>query len=401
MWTVFIADDEPKTRRRLGSLISSAGAEFIICGEAGDGVAALERIREELPDILLVDISMPRMNGLDFIEQIREEAENCIVIVITGHDEFDYARRAVELPIFEYVLKPVDSRTLRRILDRATSVLAERRTKNELLQWASNEVRRNRDGLIQELFDDWIQGFSSQDEINDRKMVLHLDATASARLLAIQLNARFYGGTAADLEEHHVRKTAVNRLAEIHLGDRSSWIRFEDRYERLLYMIFGELTADAAELIRKDAQSSLNIPLQIAVGDCRLDYEGFVQDYEVLTDALEHKGHVSAFMRKFVSFLDEEFGNKDLSLELASDALALSPAYVSRLLKQNTGYGFSEFTNRYRVCKAMQLLRAEDKMIYEVADEVGYASQHYFTRMFTRIAGRPPGDYRKSGEVKT
>ena len=400
MWTVFIADDEPKIRRRLTSLVLSFGDEFRICGEAADGAEALERIREELPDILLVDICMPRLNGLEFIERIGEDAQNCIVIVVTGHDEFDYAQRAVQLPIFEYVLKPVADDVLREILFRATEVLRERRGSNDLLQWAEQEVRRNRTCLLQELFDDWLHGFASSEEIEDRKRVLSLHTLSMARLLAVQLNARFYGGTAADLQEHEITRVAVRKLAEDALGGDTQWIHFEDRHERLFFVADGEIPESVGERIQKDARMRLNVRVRAEVSDCRLDYEGFIQDYEHICSAIDKRGRSGPFIRKFIGFMDDHFRNKGLSLAMAASALGLSPGYVSRLLKQHTGYSFSEFTNRYRVCKAIQLLSDDDKMMYEIADEVGYASQHYFSRIFKRITGLPPAAYRKEEGIE-
>ncbi len=394
MWTVFIADDEPKIRRRLRRLVDSFGEEFQICGEAEDGIEALERIGEELPNILLIDICMPRLNGLDFIQRIGEDAGNCIIIVITGHDEFDYAQRAVQLPIFEYVLKPVDGTTLKDIFSRATGVLQKRREQNDLLQWAEQEVLRNRTELVKELFDDWLHGLSTPEEIDERKRILSLDSLSEVRLLAIQLNARCYGVTAIELQEHKILKVAVKKLVEEILDSNHRWIHYEDRHDRLFYLIDGSLPVDVPDLIRTEIQTRLNVPVRTGLSDCHLDYDAFIRDYEQLCTVLNEKSRDGAFLQKVYSFMNENFRNKDLNLDMAASELSLSPGYVSRLLKQHTGYSFSEFTNRFRILKAIRLLGENDRMMYEIADEVGYASQHYFSRIFKRITGSSPADYR-------
>lgn len=395
MWNVLIADDEPKIRRRLSALVRELGDEYRICAEVGDGEEALERIRDELPDILLVDIRMPRLNGLDLIERIRAETENSIIIVVSGHDEFEYAQRAVQLPVFEYVLKPVAREVLHEVVLRATELLVSLRETNDWLQWARQEVRRNRAGLIQELFNDWVHGFATPTEIEERKRVLTIDDTAYSSLLVIQFNSHFYGGTARDLEEHRVRKIAVKRLADELLSAEGPPISFEDRNERFVFLLGATPSSSRAERVQREIRSRLNSPVYVATGRCRLDYESFLDDYESVCESIEGNQRSSVFVRRLTALLDERFADRELNLESAARELALSPDYMSRLVKQYTGYSFSEYTNRYRVCKAIPMLADDRKMIYEIAEVVGYSSQHYFSRMFKRITGRPPADFRR------
>ena len=404
MWTVFIADDEPKIRRRLRRLVESCGEEFQICGEAEDGIEALERISEELPDILLVDICMPRLNGLDFIQRIGEDTGDCIIIVVTGHDEFEYARRAVVLPIFEYILKPVESSHFGEVLKKATQELRKRRGQNELLQWAEQEVRKNRAVLMRELFDDWLQGFSTYEEIEERKRVLSLDFRRGTHLLAIQMNTRYFGATALALGEHKVLRLAVGRLVEEELGRlveeslglEDRWLYFEDRNDRLLYIISGQFPEDKCEVIRTQIRLKLNVPVRIVLSDCSLDYEAFIHDYEQLCASIGDRGQDEVFIEKITDFMETNHQRKELDLEMTAKAMSLSPGYVSRLLKRHTGYSFSEFTNRYRILRAIRLLSDGSRMMYEIADEVGYSSQHYFSRIFRRMTGTAPADYKKA-----
>jgi len=397
MWTVFIADDEPKIRRRIKRLIGGFGEEFGVCGEAEDGVEALELIGEELPDILLVDINMPRLNGLDFIEAIRDGAENSIIIVITGHDEFDYARRAVELPIFEYVLKPVEAPTLRNIFDRASEVLRERRERNEVLRWAEREVRRDRIARIRELLDDWLHGSASPEDIDGRMRLLGLADSASLRVLALQVHVRYDGRRAEDLRERSVRTTAVRKLVEDALEGQPALFDYADRHDRLYYFSNEDWDAELGDEIRRSVQSTLNVPVRTIVADVRTDPESFVDDLEAIGGRFVSLGRHGDFLRRFFAFMEKHYSDKNLTLDAAAESLALSPGYVSRLVKQHTGYGFVEYVNRYRVFRAIELLGDGDRLMYEIADSVGYGSQHYFSRMFKRITGSSPGDYRNGG----
>jgi two-component system response regulator YesN len=396
MWSVLIADDEPKIRKRLKRIVESIGPDFRVCGEAEDGLEALARIDEELPDILLVDICMPKLNGLDFIEKIESSVSNSIIIVVSGHDEFDYAKRAVQLPIFEYVLKPVEVSSLERIMLRATDVLNDRRRKNELIQWAEQEVRNSRDEMVQDLLFDWISGYSMEGEVSERKKVLLSDFPADVRLLAIQINAFCYGISALEIEEYKVLSLAVKRLTTEFIGSDVSFLAFNDERDHLLFLIDGRFLPEDGERLAREIRDRLNLPVRCGVADATMDYDGFAAAYENLCRSVDGSGRDSSLIRKIYAFIEHNYRDKGLDLSIAESALSLSPGYISRLLKQNTGYSFSEFLNRYRILEAIRRLKEEDSLIYEIAEEVGYSSQHYFSRIFHRIAGVSPAEYRRS-----
>lgn len=104
---LLLTDDEENVRNAIARIVDweSAGAE--LCGTAEDGVDALEKIKAYEPDILLVDIRMPKMTGLEVIEEINRHGDWHIkCIVLSGHDEFDYARQALRLGAVDYLLKP-------------------------------------------------------------------------------------------------------------------------------------------------------------------------------------------------------------------------------------------------------------------------------------------------------
>ncbi len=117
MWKVLIADDEPKIRRGLRTTIERLRPDMKVVAEAEDGEMALEAARREKPDILMIDVRMPFLNGLELIEKIKGVLSDCIIIVVSGHDEFEYAQRALQLKVFDYVLKPVPQRGAGRRAD--------------------------------------------------------------------------------------------------------------------------------------------------------------------------------------------------------------------------------------------------------------------------------------------
>jgi two-component system response regulator YesN len=96
-------------------------------------------------------------------------------------------------------------------------------------------------------------------------------------------------------------------------------------------------------------------------------------------------------------YIDAHFGETTLDLEEVASSARISPGYLSRLLKLETGFSFVDYLARVRINKAVQMMSDPSVKVYEVAEAVGYQSQHYFSRAFKRVFGRPPVEYRKQG----
>ena len=123
MIRVLIVDDEPVARRRVRRLLRSA-ADVVVAGESGDGASALDMIRELSPDVVLLDVQMPELDGFGVLEALSPD-EIPVIIFVTAYDE--YALRAFDVHALDYVLKPVDAERLATALGRARARLDERR----------------------------------------------------------------------------------------------------------------------------------------------------------------------------------------------------------------------------------------------------------------------------------
>lgn len=108
MLKVLLIDDEPIIREGLKHIIDWKALDIEICGEADDGKKGIEQILKLNPDIAIVDIKMPEMNGLEMIEKLKEYHISCEMIVLTAFTDFKFAQKAIELGIFSYVLKPIE-----------------------------------------------------------------------------------------------------------------------------------------------------------------------------------------------------------------------------------------------------------------------------------------------------
>ncbi|RXZ80921.1 response regulator [Paenibacillaceae bacterium] len=124
MHRVLLVDDEPWVVYGIKHLIDWEATGYRIIGEAYNGLDALNIIRQSKPEIIISDIRMPGLNGIELIETLRQEHIDAKVIFISGYAEFDYAKRALQLGASEYLLKQVEEAALRSALDKVSAELA-------------------------------------------------------------------------------------------------------------------------------------------------------------------------------------------------------------------------------------------------------------------------------------
>lgn len=125
MYKVFLADDEIWEIMGLKKLIEKTGLPVKVVGEAVNGIEAIEGIQKSKPDILLTDIRMPGLDGLALAEQIQKKMLHTKVVFISGYAEFEYARKAIQMKVSGYLLKPVELEELKRVLETVIAELKE------------------------------------------------------------------------------------------------------------------------------------------------------------------------------------------------------------------------------------------------------------------------------------
>ncbi|MCR4792129.1 MAG: response regulator [Lachnospiraceae bacterium] len=125
MYKVMIIDDEASSRKLIRNSFDWESFDMQVAGEAASGIEAINTIDEIRPDLAFVDISMPFMNGIEFSEIASERYPDLIIVIMTAHDKFEYARKCVSLHIFEYMLKPMVRSEVIEVLKKAKARLDE------------------------------------------------------------------------------------------------------------------------------------------------------------------------------------------------------------------------------------------------------------------------------------
>jgi YesN/AraC family two-component response regulator len=116
--TFVIAEDEDRMRDYLARKIPDLDHNLECVATAADGEEAVEMVEQHLPDLLITDIKMPVLGGLELVERIRRTNPDLRILIVSGYSEFEYARRAIELGVDDYLLKPIDVENLRETLRR-------------------------------------------------------------------------------------------------------------------------------------------------------------------------------------------------------------------------------------------------------------------------------------------
>lgn len=128
-YKVLLVDDEEEVRNAIEQRINWEELGFEVIGKAQNGVKAMEIAEKLQPDVVITDIKMPYMNGLELARNLKEENPGVRILILTGFDEFEYAKEAVHLEIEEYILKPVNANELSECLKRLKTYLIKREKK--------------------------------------------------------------------------------------------------------------------------------------------------------------------------------------------------------------------------------------------------------------------------------
>ena len=116
---IVVVEDEAPIREGMAKLLSKINPEYELVGKAADGEAGYQLIRELNPDLVIMDIRMPKMDGIAMIKKLREENIKCKVIILSAYSEFQYAQKAIELKADSYLLKPIKIPELKSALKQA------------------------------------------------------------------------------------------------------------------------------------------------------------------------------------------------------------------------------------------------------------------------------------------
>jgi two-component system response regulator YesN len=187
---------------------------FELCGEAPDGEMALPLLQTTKPDVLITDIKMPFMDGLQLSKIVRERLPRTKIVILSGHDEFEYAQEAIQLGVTEYLLKPVTVQDLRHVLQKLASKISEEEKERAQLEQLQNQLHENRAALVERLLLKLLVGAISPADAIEQSEVLGLDLVSRCYMVVVIRIAPKDPTAAFDIPEFQRVQEIVSNLTD-------------------------------------------------------------------------------------------------------------------------------------------------------------------------------------------
>lgn len=405
VYRALVADDELMIRRGIISFLNKY-EDFEVVAEAEDGEIALEMAMGQEIDVYFVDITMPFLNGLEFIRELKNIQPDALVVIITGYDLFEYAREGISLGIFDYLLKPIQEEVFDDLIKRARVVLAENSTEmlaKRYLGWAKEKLVENREHLISDFLNKILDGHLTVDEIEQECDYLHLEIPYTYYLILIKLDYQKNDDMKQVWNEDLLFFAAQNVAKEV-FATLSCETSCQDDYGNLVLLVEREESPnkEASLKIEEKIKQYQQFLASCMPVKCSVVWEGANGVGElgkVYHEAVQNIKRLRGFSEVISSILqiaEENYQREDLSLQDVADEVNLSIPYLSKLFRKELGYTFVDYLTDLRIRKAIELLHDDSMKMYEIAESVGYASQHYFSNVFKKKLGISPIDYKRN-----
>lgn len=513
MLKLMIVDDEYFVRKGIIESISWAEYDVEICGEASDGSHALSLLPDLRPDCILTDIRMGEMDGLSFIEEARKLLPDTIFVILSGYDDFEYARKAISLGVSEYLLKPVGAeeliKVIRKIQEKLRKNQEQEDSQNASIQnsvMLSFNTPRAELSIQDSYFRVFTFSVNNMEEFSSRNTALsswetlrqqipgviqqyldiaginHIVKVAGPNLFVVMLNYRTpfagftrflecfaefllshtgsvirtgcgeefigyhninqsYNQAFAALALHYCRECGSivyprevpdwllrNYMYNPALQNFKSDIRYfsrtapsspeqyaarletfrqkmerlnldeEDRITMLLkifILVLNRLEV-SADTIRKNSALSALLRGDKEEGSAGLfvrleKLPGLIHDF-LNGESFQSYQNIIDIVIKYVH---QHYG-ENISLNLLSREVHVTPNYLSKVFKETVGENFKEWLTRYRITKAKELLMDPSLKTYEVAIMTGFSDYKHFASVFKKYTGYSAKEYRLS-----
>ena len=397
MYKVLIIDDEYFPREALKATIPWEECGCVLCGEANNGFDGIEKVLDLEPDIVLTDINMPFMDGLDMIMNLQKMYPNILYSIITGYSEFEYAKRGIELGVEHFILKPVDDKELIKTLRSMVEILDKRHEEAQeytsLKFWAEKNQEENRRNFLNML----LMGESKLPETQFLFECDQLDIpmkTGGYGVCHLKIDSRTY----VNLSQKEWR----NKITEAMGTAAENWdyiVCYSG--DGNLYIVFYNVKETDWDVT---AINSLIQNIQIAfmhkwvctikagIGNYCNTYHDIAKSRETAENSI-HEITVSKLITEMLHYIYEHYSNPDLSLKGIAEQLFVNYSYLSSQFTKEMGMSASQYIARFRMTKAADCLRERQKNMVEIACSVGYMDVKYFYRCFKKEFGITPYQY--------
>lgn len=458
MLSVLLVDDEVRTLHHLKTAVPWEHLGMEVVGTAPNGIDALAFIEKHPVDLLITDIRMPGMDGLELCSAVRKRHRDMLIILLTGYADFEYARRGIELQVTDFCLKPIDTEKLTATLRRAvrqgygrasthSDTLLDLIEEGDIprIQRAFRELGFKGDKVylagsigVHNIEQDIGAQFSCK--VGRHKYVYFASqaflAEEAEKLIASSDRRAGIGLYPEAVSHEHLARAISDVLVMTYQyfinGEPTLCLELVDGPKtQKLFRDLNEKGQNPAhlkswlhELAISDCSKLFNIrtafrflnqvlmtPAMQGYSEGYFDsYEQLVADYLCLADLLEELS--AGVYTHRIPPLDASFEGPDsflaimnylnthyeqpITLKSVAEDLHLNASYVSQLIKSETGLTYTQYITELRIGKAKELLTHTKLSLAEISEAVGFNDYFYFIKKFKREVGVTPGKYLQS-----
>lgn len=411
MIRVLLADDEPLVLIGMQSMLDWAALGYELVGTARNGGEALEKIRELHPDIVVSDIRMPVLDGLQLAEKSHREFGTLpVFLMLTSYEEFDYVRRSMGLGAVDYLVKmDLTAENLTAALDRAREAVDKEKALRSPAPAATGSLESYRERFFIQLYNG---AFPHDMEIRTQcqELGLTLEAEAYTTAIADIRNREL------DPEQQVALSAGVTRMAADILPKYlpCQVTGMDLRHFCVLLLLDGKenLEERLTPILQKVTDilyKYFSTTIWWAVGTPTSVLHHIPQSQKTALSALpllsekepivfyrteartplDHRARIVAEVQDYI----RKNPSKRLSLNDVAAVFNFSPGYLSQLFSQNGETSFVEFVTETRIAAAKELMASTDLKIYEISERLGFESAFYFSKVFKKIEGVSPRTY--------
>lgn len=398
MKTLVLIDDESIVLDGLSAFISYSMPDYDIVKTFSKSTEALEFLKENYVDVVISDIKMPGISGIDIAQYLHENSPKTYIILLTAFREFEYAQQAIKANVFRYLTKPVDFEELTKTLEE----IPDSTPKTTNTNYFENNVKRY------EFLSDLLVGIINSPEdlqmrLENAKLKINPEKNPCSLICFHIEDFENYINNIWKHGDSGIFQAACN-LLPIEMKDLYVYISryFCGNVECIAISkaeeneYFYEQVSAFCEEYTDNFKNILNATLKTP----SVKYYNSMNDMLDITDsdADFESQSTGSVVSNILSYINENY-DKDLSLRELTKIFPFNPSYLSAVISKSTGKTFIEILTSVRMEKAAEFLVNTDYSISSICTMVGYTNRTHFYNLFQKHYGMTPKEYRNQQRI--
>lgn len=408
MYQIMIVDDEPVLRNGIKNFIDWNALGCEVCGMAENGEDALRQFEAHRADIVITDIRMPGIDGLELARRLSEISPKTKVIILTGYSDFSYAQKAIQYSVVDFIVKNNPAPKIRDAVKK-TIALIEKEQQNALFLGELEEiVHQSYDELKTKLFIDVInRNVQSSETLLQKADKLGL-SLQNYRLAVFEISDAFQ-----KMDLHKIRQSAL----EFSLTSLQEYqpYAFTLNAQTICFVLSSAPSNDSDEALsnacRQIASTLLDLTGQTIRIGVSCPHDNILSFEEAYREAasvqrVQNKTGVkflyenknaddpdNPVIGKILAYIHAHY-SEDITLCQIAEDIHLNASYLSRFFKRHRNETIVNYITRYRIEQSKALLLHSDDRLYSIALEVGFNDAAYFSNIFKKYTGYSPSEYK-------